>query len=148
MWRMIRITSESNEPGTMWQPFARVPDVCPHCLRYKEDVKLAQAMGITHYRMSISWSRIMPTGERILASPSPLPAPLQIPPHLGLVLPSRLCLPSLLDLIKLTHVCLAGDFPVNPLGVEFYNNVIDTLVANNITPFVTLYHWDLPQVTP
>jgi hypothetical protein len=31
--------------------------------RYEEDIKLAVDMGITHYRMSISWSRIMPTGE-------------------------------------------------------------------------------------
>lgn len=31
--------------------------------RYEEDIKLAVDMGITHYRMSISWSRIMPTGR-------------------------------------------------------------------------------------
>ena len=29
--------------------------------------------------------------------------------------------------------------------MDFYNKVIDALIANCITPHVTLYHWDLPQ---
>jgi beta-glucosidase len=33
----------------------------------------------------------------------------------------------------------------NPAGLKFYSDVIDELVRNNITPFVTLLHWDVPQ---
>lgn len=35
---------------------------------------------------------------------------------------------------------------VNSDGISFYNSLIDDMIANNITPIATLYHWDLPQV--
>ncbi len=66
---------------------------------YKGDVQLLKSLGVSTYRMSISWSRIFPDG--------------------------------------------AGQ--PNPKGLDYYNRVVDELLANNITPYVTLFHWDLPQ---
>ncbi|MCL2018478.1 MAG: GH1 family beta-glucosidase [Oscillospiraceae bacterium] len=71
---------------------------CDHYHRYKEDVALMKKLGLKAYRFSLSWARILPSGEG--------------------------------------HV--------NPKGIEFYNNLINELLKNDITPYITLYHWDLP----
>lgn len=68
---------------------------------YKEDVQLLRSLGVTAYRFSLSWSRIIPLGGK--------------------------------------------DDPVNEKGILFYSDFIDELLANEITPFVTLFHWDTPQ---
>ncbi|MCE7065647.1 GH1 family beta-glucosidase [Dyadobacter sp. CY326] len=34
---------------------------------------------------------------------------------------------------------------LNEKGIAFYNRVIDQCLALNIVPWITLYHWDLPQ---
>lgn len=72
---------------------------CDHYHRYKEDVALMKEMGLKAYRLSISWSRILPQGR--------------------------------------------GE--INQKGIEFYSNLIDELLAAGIEPYVTLFHWDLPQ---
>lgn len=37
-----------------------------------------------------------------------------------------------------------GTGQVNPKGIDFYNRLIDGLIERGITPFMTLFHWDLP----
>jgi len=65
---------------------------------YKEDIQLMKEIGHNTFRMSISWSRLIPGGR--------------------------------------------GE--VNPEAVTYYNNVIDELIANDIEPFVNLFHFDMP----
>ena len=39
-----------------------------------------------------------------------------------------------------------GGGEVNPSGIDFYSRLVDGLLENQIEPFITLYHWDLPQL--
>jgi beta-glucosidase len=39
-----------------------------------------------------------------------------------------------------------GRGPLNPTAVDFYRRVLEGLRDRGVRPFVTLYHWDLPQV--
>lgn len=69
---------------------------------YKEDVKLLKGIGAGGYRMSMSWSRVFPSGK--------------------------------------------GE--VNHKGIDYYSRVVDELLANHITPYITLFHWDTPAALP
>lgn len=75
---------------------------CEGYHKVRDDVSLMKELKLNHYRFSISWPRLIPTG------------------------------------IKSEHV--------NEKGVQYYDYLINHLLENNITPIVTLYHWDLPQV--
>eukprot|EP00404_Azadinium_spinosum_P062209 CAMPEP_0180698052 /NCGR_PEP_ID=MMETSP1038_2-20121128/3822_1 /TAXON_ID=632150 /ORGANISM="Azadinium spinosum, Strain 3D9" /LENGTH=583 /DNA_ID=CAMNT_0022729603 /DNA_START=37 /DNA_END=1785 /DNA_ORIENTATION=+ len=71
---------------------------CDHYHRFRDDVKIMKQMGLKAYRLSLSWSRIIPD----------------------------------------------GDGKVNEEGVRFYSDLLDALKENDIDPWVTIYHWDLP----
>lgn len=99
---------EGGKGLSIWDAFTHIPgkilngdtgDVaCDHYHRVEEDVQHLAHLGVSGYRFSIAWTRIIPDGS--------------------------------------------GE--PNAEGIAFYNKLIDALLAENITPFVTLYHWDLP----
>ena len=101
--------AEDGRGPSVWDIFSHTPgitangdtgDVADDSYHlYKEDVRLLKNLGVATYRMSISWSRIFPSGT---GQP-------------------------------------------NPKGLDYYNRVVDELLANKITPYITLFHWDLPR---
>ncbi|MGH8925827.1 MAG: GH1 family beta-glucosidase [Acidimicrobiia bacterium] len=72
---------------------------CDHYHRWEEDVRLMAELGLTAYRMSVAWTRVLPEGRGI----------------------------------------------VNQKGLDFYRRLVDALLEVGIEPWVTLFHWDLPQ---
>lgn len=38
-----------------------------------------------------------------------------------------------------------GAGPINWVGLDFYDRLVDALLVAGIEPYITLYHWDLPQ---
>ncbi|MCI4393090.1 hypothetical protein PGIGA_G00153480 [Pangasianodon gigas] len=75
---------------------------CEGYYKFKDDILLMKDLKLNHYRFSISWPRILPTG-------------------------------------------IKSD-KINEKGIQHYDSLINMLLENQITPIVTLYHWDLPQV--
>jgi len=47
--------------------------------------------------------------------------------------------------IAWSRVLPYGVGTANPKGLDFYDRLIDFHLENGITPWITLYHWDLPQ---
>lgn len=47
--------------------------------------------------------------------------------------------------ISWSRIIPNGYGKINKEGIAFYNKLIDSLIAHGITPWVTLYHWDLPM---
>jgi beta-glucosidase len=87
----------SHEPGMTVS--GHTGDVaCDHYNRYADDVALMASLGVSAYRFSVAWARVLPKGRG----------------------------------------------KVNTKGLSYYDRLIDTLLENDIRPFVTLYHWDLP----
>lgn len=46
--------------------------------------------------------------------------------------------------VSWSRVLPSGRGRVNQAGLDFYRRLVDRLLENDIEPFVTLYHWDLP----
>ena len=46
--------------------------------------------------------------------------------------------------VSWARVCPDGR-TVNPRGLDFYSRLVDELLGADILPWVTLYHWDMPQ---
>ena len=44
------------------------------------------------------------------------------------------------------RVLPSGTGTVNEAGLDFYSRLVDGLLKLEIEPYVTLYHWDLPQI--
>uniref|UniRef100_G3WYB3 Lactase n=1 Tax=Sarcophilus harrisii TaxID=9305 RepID=G3WYB3_SARHA len=95
---------------SIWDTYSHTPlrianddtgDVaCDSYHKIQEDLVALQNLGVSHYRFSISWPRVLPDGT------------------------TR---------------------QINEEGLKYYERLIDALMAANITPQVTIYHWDLPQ---
>ncbi|CAI0416334.1 unnamed protein product [Linum tenue] len=95
--------------------------------RYQEDIEIMKTMGFNAYRFSFAWSRLLPSNANLPSIVSPLYIYLFYSKVVGWISAGK----------------LSGG--VNKQGVDYYNNLIDSLLSNGMQPFVTLFHWDTPQ---
>jgi beta-glucosidase len=58
---------------------------------------------------------------------------------------SELRLPSYRFSVSWPRVIPDGRGKINQVGLDFYERLVDGLLARDIAPLLTLYHWDLPQ---
>jgi len=58
----------------------------------------------------------------------------------------KLNIPNFRFSISWTRVLPNGTGNVNQAGIDYYNRVIDYCIAQGVEPWVTIYHWDLPQI--
>jgi beta-glucosidase len=54
-------------------------------------------------------------------------------------------LPAYRFSIAWPRILPCGTGAVNTHGLDFYDRLVDALLAAGVTPYTTLYHWDLPQ---
>ncbi|MGC6530432.1 MAG: GH1 family beta-glucosidase [Candidatus Puniceispirillaceae bacterium] len=82
---------------------------CDHYHLWPKDLDLIAQAGLSAYRFSLSWPRLLPdqsfAGQRFTG-------------HGG---------------------------NANPDGIAFYDRLIDGMLERGLTPYATLYHWDLPS---
>ena len=58
---------------------------------------------------------------------------------------SKLNIPHFRYSVAWSRILPNGVGAINQKGIDFYNRVIDVLLEQSITPWFTLYHWDLPH---
>jgi beta-glucosidase len=58
---------------------------------------------------------------------------------------NQLYIPNYRFSISWSRIFPMGTGTVNQAGVDFYNRLINECLVNGIEPWVTLYHWDLPE---
>ncbi|MBP0460856.1 GH1 family beta-glucosidase [Streptomyces montanisoli] len=69
----------------------------------------------------------------------------RVPEDIGLM--SRLGVDAYRFSLAWPRIVPDGDGRVNEAGLDFYDRLVDGLLEAGITPFATLYHWDLPQAS-
>lgn len=57
----------------------------------------------------------------------------------------RMNIPNFRFSVAWSRLLPGGTGNPNQKGIDYYNRVIDSCLENNVTPWITAYHWDLPQ---